>query len=75
MLLNMENKITFPAVLASCMKSEGLTQHQLAEKIGVNQSAICKWLSGRSEPTIENLWKLADFFGITIDILVGRHEY
>lgn len=54
------------------MKEENLNQVRLAEKIGVKQNTISAWLSGKKEPCITSLWKLADFFEVTIDYIVGR---
>lgn len=54
------------------MKEQELKQTMLAEKIGVAQSAISAWLSGKKEPSITSLWKLADFFDVSIDELIGR---
>lgn len=56
------------------MKSENLTQMQLASKIHVGQSTISEWLTGKNEPSIESLWKLADFFDVSVDYLIGRKE-
>ncbi len=52
-----------------------LSQYALAKKLGISQSTICNWLNGKKEPCIESLWKLADFFDVSIDYLVGRKEY
>ena len=56
------------------MTSEHLTQMQLAKCLSVGQSTISEWLSGKNEPSIESLWKLADYFDVSIDYLVGRKE-
>ena len=56
------------------LKSEGLNQSKLANGIGVNQSTVCNWLNGKKEPSIESLWKLADFFDVSVDYLMGRKE-
>ena len=56
------------------LKSEGLNQSKLANRIGVNQSTVCNWLNGKKEPSIESLWKLADFFDVSVDYLIGRKE-
>ena len=50
----------------------GLTQVQLAERVGVNQSAVAQWECGRATPKGELLPKLADILGCTIDALFGR---
>ena len=56
------------------MKTESLTQMQLADKIHVGQSTISEWLTGKNEPSIESLWKLADYFDVSVDYLIGRKE-
>lgn len=57
------------------MKSEGLNQSRLAEKIGVKQNTISAWLLGKNEPSIASLWALADYFQTDIDYIVGRKSY
>lgn len=56
------------------MKNEKLTQMQLAKAIGVGQSSVSDWLNSKSEPSVENLWILADFFDVSVDYLIGRKE-
>lgn len=41
----------------------GLTQRQLAEALGLNQSAVALWETGRTEPTLFNLRRIADVLG------------
>ncbi len=53
-------------------KRLGLTQDQLAEKMGVTAQAVSKWENDQSCPDISALPQLADIFGITIDALLGR---
>ena len=54
------------------MKDYRLTQVALAKELGVAQSAISAWLSGKKEPSIASLWKMADFFDCSVDELIGR---
>ena len=51
-------------------RKSGLSQEQLAEKIGVSRQAISKWESGTSTPELEKLLALSDCFSITLDELV-----
>jgi transcriptional regulator with XRE-family HTH domain len=51
-------------------KKEGLSQEQLAEKIGVSRQAVAKWELGQSIPELEKLIDLSNFFKISIDRLV-----
>ena len=50
--------------------NEGLSQEQLAEKIGVSRQAITKWETKRGLPDVENMIILAEIFKITLDELV-----
>lgn len=52
-------------------KRLGLTQDQLAEKLGVTAQAVSKWENDQSCPDISMLPKLAQIFGITTDALLG----
>ena len=54
-------------------KSLGLTQDQLAERLGVTAQAVSKWENDQSCPDISMLPKLAALFGTTTDALLG-HE-
>lgn len=53
-------------------KRLGLTQDQLADKLGVTAQAVSKWENDQSCPDISTLPKLAEIFGITVDELLGR---
>lgn len=53
-------------------KANGLTQQQLAERVGVTQSAIAAWESGKREvPTGNNLLRLSEVLGFEADKLIG----
>ena len=68
-------KVILAENLKELMKSEKLTQVQLADSIHVSQSAISAWLSGKKEPSIQSLWLLADYFDVSIDELIGRKPF
>ena len=50
------------------------TQEDLGEILGVKKYSIYTYEKGRSEPTIDGLIALADFFDVSIDYLVGRTD-
>lgn len=52
----------------------GLTQRELAEKIGVKNYTVANWEQNRTEPSIKDLVDLADFFEVSIDYLIGREN-
>ena len=53
-------------------KKQGLTQEELAVKLGVTNQSVSKWESAQCCPDISLLPKLADIFGISIDELFGK---
>lgn len=53
---------------------QGLTQDQVAKKLGVHESAVSRWEGGSRFPTGEDLLKLADLFRVSVDTLFGRGE-
>ena len=52
-------------------KQNRLTQEQLAEVMGVSTGAVHKWEAAMSVPEVDMILKLADFFDISVDVLVG----
>ena len=48
------------------------TQQEMAKYLNIKQSSYQSYESGDSEPSIERLIKLADYYNVTLDYLVGR---
>ena len=59
--------------LVHMRKLLGLTQEDLAEKVGVTRQAVAKWESGESLPDLEKSKLLADVLGVSLDEL-ANHE-
>ncbi|MFS9152402.1 helix-turn-helix transcriptional regulator [Streptococcus infantis] len=58
--------------LKTLRKEKKLTQKELAEQIGIKQNSYSDWETGKNEPSLENLIKLADLFEVSLDCLLGR---
>lgn len=58
--------------IMGCRKGLGLTQDQLAERLGVSAQAVSKWENDQSCPDITTLPRLAEIFGVSIDELLGH---
>ncbi|QDS37992.1 helix-turn-helix domain-containing protein [Brevibacillus brevis] len=58
--------------LRSCRKAKKLTQKNLSEILGLNRSTYAKYETGDNEPDNDTLQKLANFFEVTVDYLLGR---
>lgn len=60
----------------NCLKElrtgQGISQKDLAEKLGVSQQTIASWEVDRTEPSNDFLKSIADFFEVSADYLLGR---
>ena len=65
-------KIKFSQNLRLLRETEKLKQSELAQKLGVTQRKVSYWETGKIEPNLEDLCKIADFFIVSIDDLIGR---
>lgn len=64
----------FSARLLFLRKSRGLTQKQLADALALSEIAIQNYEARRRRPAFDVLLALADYFGVSLDYLVGRTD-
>ena len=64
--------MTFGKKIAELRKASGLSQEQFGEMFDVSRQSVSKWESDQSLPELSTLIKIADFFNISIDELLGR---
>jgi XRE family transcriptional regulator len=55
-------------------KQAKLSQQTLADQIGVFRNTISNWETGYSQISLENAKKVAEYFGVTIDYLLGSES-
>ena len=60
--------------LKKLRKSKKISQLKLAMDLNMNQNTISRYETGEREPGINELIKIADYFDISIDYLVGRTD-
>lgn len=70
--LKEEKKNLFSVRLKELRLQHGFSQEELAKRIGIKQSSYSDWETGKCKPNYEGLEKIADFFGVSLDWLVGR---
>ena len=71
-LTNMD-QIQIGKFIAACRKEKGMTQAQLAEKMGVSDRAVSKWETGKNMPDSSIMLDLCSELGISVnDLLNGR---
>ena len=58
--------------LKQIREKHGLTKRELCEKTGISERAYLTYEFGEREPKISVIQKLADFYGVTTDYLLGR---
>ena len=56
-------------ILLQYRKKSGLSQEELASKIGVSRQAVSKWERAEASPDTDNLILLAKVYGVTLDEL------
>ena len=60
--------------LKELREQRGISQTELANFLGVVRSTICQYEKGNRMPDSNILGKLADYFGVTVDYLLGRED-
>ncbi|MBQ8511146.1 MAG: helix-turn-helix transcriptional regulator [Clostridia bacterium] len=61
-------------IIRTMRRENNVTQDELAQALGVSYQAVSRWENGQAYPDIELLPKIAAFFGITTDRLLGADE-
>ena len=61
-------------ILKDLRSEQGLTQKELSKKIGITASAIGFLENGQREPMASTLLAYANYFGVSIDYLIGREQ-
>ena len=51
-----------------------MTQVELAKRLSVSKQAVSNWENNNIQPSVETVIALADFFGVTVDDLLGRAD-
>lgn len=64
----------FSERLKKLRKDAGLTQVDVANKLGISQPAYASWERGIKKPTQENLVKIAQILNVSVDYLVGNSQ-
>ncbi len=64
----------FGETLKELRTDHGLSQQQLADELKISQSAIAKWELSKTEPVASMIVKLAKFFDVDSDFLLGLRD-
>lgn len=62
----------FAERLLELRKERGISQARLAKELDVSYAIVCYWETDKSEPTAPNIVKIANYFGVSCDYLLGE---
>lgn len=62
----------FAQRLKELRKEKGLTQVQVAQRFNISNGAVAMWETGKREPDFATMNRLADFFNVSVDYLIGN---
>lgn len=68
LIMNMADRIQY------LRKTKGISQEELADKVGVSRQAVSKWESEQSTPDLEKIIIMSNFFGVTTDYILKGIE-
>ena len=73
------DEIYKPETLAERLKElrmeKGIGQNCLAKELGLSNASISYWENGKQEPSASAIFKLANFFEVSADYLIGLKDY
>lgn len=62
-------------IFAQLLEKYNVTPYKVSKETGVAQTTLSDWKRGRSTPKSDNMKKIADYFGVTVDYLMtGKNE-
>lgn len=64
--------MSFPERLKDLRTGKNISREMLAEYVGMSWHLIAKWETGKRDPDTEMVIKLAEYFGVTTDYLLGK---
>ena len=71
----MRGDYMFPADRIKLLrKQKDMTQTELSSRLGIDRTTLTKYESGERKPDITQLYKIADFFGVSIEYITGRSD-
>ena len=64
----------FPLRLKELRKKSGLTKKEISQAVGISQAALLRWESGLQVPQVDSAKILADFYGVSLEYLLGQKD-
>ena len=64
--------MSFNKIFKNLRAETSLSQKDIAEELSVSRSVVSDWEQGRTEPSIQSLINIADYYAVSVDYLIGR---
>lgn len=64
----------FRIILKRLREENKISQQKLANELKVSQSTVGMWENGKNKPEFDTLIKIADYFNVSVDYLLGKSE-
>ncbi len=62
-------------IFEKLLLERGVTAYQVSKATGISTGSLTDWKKGRSQPKVDKLQKIADYFGVSVDyLLTGEKE-
>ena len=59
-------------IFEKLLMERGVTAYKVAKATGISTGSMTDWKKGRSAPKVDKLQKIADYFGVSVDYLLGN---
>jgi transcriptional regulator with XRE-family HTH domain len=66
--------VDFTQKLSELMSKNNITAYKINKDVGISKTLVSDYQKGFKKPTIDNLVKVADYFNVSVDYLLGRDE-
>lgn len=60
-------------IFEQLLQEKGVSAYRVAKETGISQPTLSDWKRGKSVPKLDKLQKLAAYFGVTVDYLLGKN--
>lgn len=67
-------KNIFSLRLTQLLEESKLSKRNLASKLNISAQSVSDWSTGKVQPTAENIYIVASFFGVSADYLLGLED-
>ena len=61
-------------VFDELMRKNGITKYKISKDTGISQTFFADWEKGKYQPKLDKLQKIASYFSVSVDYLMGREQ-